>query len=109
MLWDRGDLLADGVRAMAAIGGSAAFIMHTEVVDAAEAFTALREVWAGPLGIYAHSGVFAMPHWKFNDVISPEDYADEAGRWLALGARILGGCCGIGPEHIKELKRRYEF
>lgn len=44
-----------------------------------------------------------------NDVISPEDYADEAGRWLALGARLLGGCCGIGPEHIKELKRRYEF
>jgi S-methylmethionine-dependent homocysteine/selenocysteine methylase len=107
MLWDRGDFLADGVRAMAAIGGSAAFIMHTEVADAAEAFTELCNVWTGPLGIYAHSGVFVMPHWKFNDVISPEDYAAEAGSWLAMGARIIGGCCGIGPEHIRELKRRY--
>lgn len=107
MLWDRGDLLADGVRAMATIGGEAALIMHTEVTDAVEAFTELGKHWSGPLGVYAHSGVFVMPHWQFNDVISPEDYAAEAGRWLAMGARIIGGCCGIGPEHIRTLQHRY--
>lgn len=24
-----------------------------------------------------------------------------------LGAAIIGGCCGIGPAHIRELKRRF--
>ena len=109
MLWDRGDLLADGVRAMAAIGGDAALIMHTEVADACEAFAQLRALWPGPLGVYAHSGVFVMPHWQFNDVISPDDYAAEAGNWLDMGARIIGGCCGIGPEHIRALRNRYGF
>lgn len=109
MLWDRGDLLADGVKAMAAIGGDAALIMHTEVADAGEAFSQLRQHWPGPLGVYAHSGVFVMPNWQFNGVISPDDYAAAAGCWLEMGARILGGCCGIGPEHIRRLQQRYRF
>jgi len=24
--------------------------------------------------------------------------------WVARGAGIVGGCCGIGPEHIAELR-----
>ncbi|MAL70756.1 MAG: homocysteine S-methyltransferase, partial [Alteromonas sp.] len=23
--------------------------------------------------------------------------------WVAAGATIIGGCCGIGPEHIKAI------
>jgi S-methylmethionine-dependent homocysteine/selenocysteine methylase len=26
-----------------------------------------------------------------------------ATRWMAAGATIVGGCCGIGPEHISAL------
>jgi len=26
-------------------------------------------------------------------------------RWLDLGARFVGGCCGIGPEQIRSLAR----
>ena len=107
MLWDGGQSLTAGVEAIAQIGGSAAFIMHTEVSDAVPAFAELQRAWSGPLGVYAHSGVFVMPNWQFNDVISPEDYAREAGVWKAMGAQIIGGCCGIGPSHIRELKKRY--
>ncbi len=109
MLWDLRDSLADGVRAMADLGGEAALIMHTEVADATTAFTELAAQWPKSLGVYAHSGVFVMPHWQFNDVISPRDYAAEAGRWLDMGARIIGGCCGIGPEHIRMLRTMYRF
>ena len=109
MLWDLRDSLADGVRAMAGLGGEAALIMHTEVADATAAFTELAAQWPKTLGVYAHSGVFVMPHWQFNDVISPKDYAAEAGRWLDMGARIIGGCCGIGPEHIRALGLMYRF
>ena len=32
--------------------------------------------------------------------IGPPGYAKWAEQWLALGAQIVGGCCGIGPGHI---------
>ncbi|MFZ8199460.1 homocysteine S-methyltransferase family protein [Alteromonas portus] len=35
--------------------------------------------------------------------ITPERYADYAQSWIAAGASIIGGCCGIGPEHIKAI------
>ena len=35
--------------------------------------------------------------------ITPQRYADYAQSWLAADASIIGGCCGIGPEHIKAI------
>ncbi len=35
--------------------------------------------------------------------LSPEDYLVFAKRWYELGATIIGGCCGIGPDHIQAL------
>jgi S-methylmethionine-dependent homocysteine/selenocysteine methylase len=32
--------------------------------------------------------------------LQPEGYAEFARRWTDAGASIIGGCCGIGPEHI---------
>jgi S-methylmethionine-dependent homocysteine/selenocysteine methylase len=49
-----------------------------------------------------------MPNWQFNDVISPEDFVAEARRWRELGATAVGGCCGIGPEHIRLLTRELQ-
>jgi homocysteine S-methyltransferase len=109
LLWSRRDSLADGVRAISRLGGSAALIMHTDITVAGDAFRQLKEAWdpsAGPLGVYAHSGHFVMPNWQFTD-ITPDEYADQAQDWISLGANIIGGCCGIGPLHILELKRRF--
>jgi len=39
-------------------------------------------------------------------MISPEDFAAEAQGWLDMGAWLIGGCCSIGPEHIRLLKER---
>jgi homocysteine S-methyltransferase len=36
--------------------------------------------------------------------ITPSAYVDWAHRWAARGASIIGGCCGIGPEHISALR-----
>jgi S-methylmethionine-dependent homocysteine/selenocysteine methylase len=43
--------------------------------------------------------------WRFSEELSPEAYAEEAARWLALGARIAGGCCGTTPEHTRAVRR----
>jgi Homocysteine S-methyltransferase len=43
---------------------------------------------------------------KLMNMISGEDFATEAEGRLKLGARLVGGCCGIGPEHVRLLKDR---
>lgn len=37
-------------------------------------------------------------------LILPGAYARHARRWVDLGATIVGGCCGVGPEHIRAVK-----
>lgn len=32
--------------------------------------------------------------------LGPSQYLKWAREWLEQGARIIGGCCGVGPEHI---------
>jgi S-methylmethionine-dependent homocysteine/selenocysteine methylase len=39
------------------------------------------------------------------DDLTAVGYADHVRRWIDLGASIVGGCCGIHPEHIAELDR----
>ncbi len=41
------------------------------------------------------------------DDLTPTGYAAHVDQWIDLGATIVGGCCGIHPEHIAELARRY--
>jgi S-methylmethionine-dependent homocysteine/selenocysteine methylase len=35
--------------------------------------------------------------------LDPPRYLDWAKKWVASGATMIGGCCGIGPEHVQEL------
>ncbi|MCE0495336.1 homocysteine S-methyltransferase family protein [Vibrio salinus] len=35
--------------------------------------------------------------------LTPPAYLAWAEKWKDQGATLIGGCCGIGPEHIKEL------
>ena len=39
--------------------------------------------------------------------LDPLSYFVWAKRWVDQGANIVGGCCGIGPEHIAELKNKF--
>ena len=35
--------------------------------------------------------------------LDPEQYAKFAAEWLDAGASVIGGCCEVGPDHIKAL------
>ncbi len=98
-----GPTLAEGIAAIQAKKVPLVSIMHTEVDDIDACLDVLAGSWSGPIGVYAHSGHFVDPNWIFNDTISPEDYTAAAGRWLDRGVQIIGGCCGIGIEHIAHL------
>jgi S-methylmethionine-dependent homocysteine/selenocysteine methylase len=102
-----GPSLTAGVQAVLDEGVAVVFIMHTDVQYIDSCVKAVKDIWQGPLGVYAHSGIFVEPNWVFDDVISPEDYASAAKSWLDQGVQIIGGCCGIGNEHIQYMKKAF--
>jgi S-methylmethionine-dependent homocysteine/selenocysteine methylase/tRNA1(Val) A37 N6-methylase TrmN6 len=53
-----------------------------------------------PLGVYPNLGRYLDPGWKFDDTVGPAEYVELALEWRAEGAQIIGGCCGVTPEHI---------
>lgn len=90
--------------ALLPLGADVLNIMHSEIPVTGEALERARPLWNKPMGAYPESGYFTMPHWNFVDVVSPAGLVEEARGWVARGARILGGCCGLGPDHIAALR-----
>ena len=60
------------------LGGSLVAVMHTLAEDTGPALEVVGRHWPGPVGAYAHSGGWRMPHWKLVDVTPPEDYLAAA-------------------------------
>ncbi len=59
-----------------------------------------------PHGLYAHLGEpDEVTGWKLPRRHEPERYAGWMSRRLREGARLIGGCCGTGPDHIAALAR----
>ncbi len=78
-------------------------IMHSPSDTIAESITAVQEQFAGPTMAYPDSGYFAMPDWQFEDIIAPSDLHTFAEGWKQQGVQVLGGCCGLSPQHIEAL------
>jgi homocysteine S-methyltransferase len=106
VLWDGDHTLTEALEQIPPLGTSLVSIMHTLTEDTSATLQEVNAHWSGPLGAYPHSGEFIMPNWQYIDMISPKDFAAEARLWLEIGAQLIGGCCGIGPEHIRLLKER---
>lgn len=100
-----GDDLAAFFRAAHAAGAAAALI-NCVPCDGVDAGLAAAAASGAPFGAYAHMGdVDPASGWPSTPVLSPDEYAARAARWLARGATILGGCCGTTPDHIAALAR----
>jgi homocysteine S-methyltransferase len=100
---DFGDVLPPVISAIPETTPAILAIMHSkfDVTDAA--LEVLQDHWSGPVAVYPNSGEFVYPNWQFDKVCSPEDFVAAARAWIDRGVRIVGGCCGIGPAHIRRL------
>lgn len=61
-----------------------------------------------PVGVYANAfeegeGEANAELHGMRDDVTPEAYLEWARRWVDAGASVVGGCCGIGPEHVSAL------
>ena len=101
-LWE-GATLEEAIEAIQDKNVPLVSIMHTEVEYVDACLDVLQANWSGAIGVYAHSGLYVGSEWIFDGVILPDEYASAAERWLARGVQVIGGCCGIGVEHIEML------
>ncbi|HSV27519.1 MAG TPA: bifunctional homocysteine S-methyltransferase/methylenetetrahydrofolate reductase [Sedimentisphaerales bacterium] len=65
----------------------------------------IRKLTDKPISVAPNAG---MPRTVDNRTLymcTPEYMAEYAKRFYELGARIIGGCCGTTPAHIKEIAR----
>lgn len=67
-----------------------------------------------PVGAYANAFTPIPEKWDFHGEtsippsrtdVTPQAYAEHAASWLKSGARIIGGCCEVGPSHIECLHK----
>lgn len=89
--------------AVALDGVRVAGVMHSNADVIAPAVDLLKRRWPGPLMAYPDSGYFKMPHWQFVDILPVDDFVTRSRSWTAGGVQVVGGCCGLGVEHIKAL------
>ena len=79
-------------------------IMHCDFDVIEDCIKELRDAFDGPIMVYPEVAVFQFPSYDTSNVISPQDFLNEAKKWKNLGAQIIGGCCGTSVEHIKVLQ-----
>ena len=114
-----GERVADAVTALASAGVSAILFncCQPEVIEGALKVASARLQALGRtdirLGAYANAFPPQPKEATANDGLDeiradlgPQDYLGWAERWRAVGANLIGGCCGIGPEHIQALSSR---
>jgi len=114
-----GETVADGARLAAELGAEALLFncAMPEVMDAAIA--AASKVFSDlgkdiPVGVYANAFPSQQGDEEANATVTevradldPKSYGNWAKRWVNNGASIIGGCCGIGTNHIHALSTRY--
>ena len=61
-----------------------------------------------PVILQANAGLPVLRGGEAFYEMPPEVYAGHAAQMARLGARVIGGCCGTTPEHIREIRRQLE-
>ena len=98
--------LEDALRAVTGRGEALVAVMHSEIDDTGPGLECARGVCEAPLGAWPNCGTIVPPNWQFENVATPEAFAGVAARWVEDGVKVIGGCCGLGPDHIRAVAER---
>jgi S-methylmethionine-dependent homocysteine/selenocysteine methylase len=108
-----GEPLAEAVRALEDLGVDAMLLNCSQPEAITAAWPALS-AGDGTIGAYANgfTSVAALEPGGTVEALearrdlTPSAYADLALGWVDRGASIVGGCCEVGPAHIRTLADR---
>jgi len=68
----------------------------------------LARVTAAPLSAFPNAGFPDYLNGRYMYLATPDYFAARGRELAAAGGRLLGGCCGTGPEHIRALVQSLE-
>ncbi len=71
----------------------------------AEILAGMRSATARPLVVQANAGLPVMIDGETVFPGTPEEMVAYHDRLIELGVRVIGGCCGTTPEHIRAIRR----
>ncbi|MBJ7550587.1 homocysteine S-methyltransferase family protein [Marinomonas ostreistagni] len=113
-----GETVVEAVKTMAAAGVDGILFNCCQPEIIADAIALTKQVLAEmntelQIGAYANAFPPQPKNATANDGLdelradlTPESYLVWAEKWCELGATLIGGCCGIGPDHIAALAKR---
>ncbi len=100
-----GETLAFAVARVRDLRPTAIFVNCAAPPVITAALRELRELTILPVGAYANVGhVDTDVGWSPDEGMTGDRYAQNAKEWIALGARVVGGCCGTHPGHTSALR-----
>ena len=68
-----------------------------------EALEKIVQVTAKPISVMPNAGTPRVVDGRNFYLVSKEYMAEYARRFIQTGAKVVGGCCGTTPEHIKAM------
>jgi S-methylmethionine-dependent homocysteine/selenocysteine methylase len=95
--------LIDNIQEAVNFGFEGMGIMHSSVDLIGDAIELVKTKHDGLIMAYPDSGYFKSPNWQFEEIITPDHLVQFATQWKQAGTNIIGGCCGLGPEHTEAL------
>jgi len=98
-----GERLEDAVETLVPYGPDALLVNCLPIADVGACLPVLAASGL-PFGVYANPGAAAEPRGTGGDADPPREvFARAAAGWISAGARVVGGCCGTRPEHVRAL------
>lgn len=67
---------------------------------------AILESAAKPIAIAPNAGLPVLENGEARYTLSPEEFALDMEKMFRAGVRLLGGCCGTTPAHIRAMVER---
>jgi S-methylmethionine-dependent homocysteine/selenocysteine methylase len=96
---------AEAIGALEEAGIRAAMVNCVPVGCVVAALETLSAATSLPIGCYPRLGRPRAGGWVFED-LDPPAYGELAVGWRSAGASIIGGCCGVTPDHVRSVRDR---
>lgn len=108
-----GESLSEALQELASLGAEA-ILLNCSQPEAIDACWPLMRNTKQRIGAYANGFVSVASLYPGDTVeelevrqdMSPQQYANHAMTWVQGGASIIGGCCEIGPGHMRAVHER---
>ena len=101
-------LLADELDEKLPLEADVLSLFHSTIEDTDRALPLVQSKWSGAVGCYPEAGrrdyvqAFADPNVE--NPHSLKEWVSAAQSWTERGVQVIGGCCGMGLDHIRVLR-----